>query len=127
MALLTYPWVVAPAEVAHAASCLAFGLLKVQERGGGSGVLSKKVWRRLLAVDADTVIEWVEFEEDADAVVVSVRPRVGGRLSCGRCGRPSAGYDRGEGRGRWRTPWILAASAASSRPGRPGWCATSAG
>ena len=36
-------------------------------------------------------------------MVASVRPRRGGRLVCGRCGRPSARYDRGEGRRRWRT------------------------
>jgi len=66
-------------------------------------VLGKKVWRRLLAVDADTVIERVEFDEDADAVVASVRPRRAGRLTCGRCGRLSSRYDRGEGRRRWRT------------------------
>jgi transposase len=66
-------------------------------------VLTKKVWRRLLAVEADTVIEGVDFDEDGDAVVVSVRSRRAGRLTCGRCGRPSARYDRGEGRRRWRT------------------------
>jgi transposase len=66
-------------------------------------VLGKKVWRRLLSVDADTVVESVEFDEGGDAVVASVRPRRAGRLSCGRCGRPSARYDRGEGRRRWRT------------------------
>jgi transposase len=65
-------------------------------------VLGKKVWRRLLGVDTGTVIERVEFDEDGGAVVASVRPRRG-RLSCGRCGRPSARYDRGEGRRRWRT------------------------
>ncbi len=65
-------------------------------------MLGKKVWRRLLGVDTDTVMERVEFDEDADAVVASVRPRRG-RLSCGRCGRPSARHDRGEGRRRWRT------------------------
>ena len=66
-------------------------------------MLGKKVWRRLLAVDADTVVERVEFDEDADVVVASVRPRRRGRLACGRCGRVSARYDRGEGRRRWRT------------------------
>jgi transposase len=66
-------------------------------------VLTKKVWRRLLAVDADTVIERVEYDEDADAVVASVRPRRQGRLACGRCGRVSRRYDCGVGRRRWRT------------------------
>jgi transposase len=66
-------------------------------------VLTKKVWRRLLAVEGDTVVERVDFDEDADVVVASVRPRQQRLLCCGRCGRPSARYDRGEGRRRWRT------------------------
>jgi transposase len=49
-----------------------------------------------------TVLEAVVFDEDADAMVVSVRPRKGARQRCGRCGRRAAWYDRGEGRRRWR-------------------------
>jgi transposase len=50
-----------------------------------------------------TVIEGVEFDENAQLLVVSVRPtrRAGSR--CGRCQRRSPAYDRGEGRRRWRT------------------------
>lgn len=65
-------------------------------------MLGKKVWRRMLGVDTDTVVVGVDFDEEVDAVVASVRPRRQGRLACGRCGRPSSGYDRGEGRRRWR-------------------------
>jgi len=36
------------------------------------------------------------------AVVVHVRPRAARRSRCGVCGRLSPGYDRGEGRRRWR-------------------------
>ena len=62
-----------------------------------------KVWQRLLGVEA-TVIERVEFDEDDEAIVASVRPRKGaGKRRCGRCGRRCPGYDRGDGRRRWRT------------------------
>ena len=59
------------------------------------------VWQRVLGV-ARTVIEGLVFDEDADAVVVSVRPRKGAARRCGRCGRRAPWYDRGEGRRRWR-------------------------
>lgn len=50
----------------------------------------------------NAVVEGTDFDESAGAVVVSVRPvaRAGNR--CGRCGRRSPRYDRGEGRRRWR-------------------------
>ncbi len=60
-----------------------------------------RLWQRVLGL-ACTVIEAVEFDEDADAVVVSVRPRKAARQRCGRCGRRAPWYDRGEGRRRWR-------------------------
>jgi transposase len=65
-------------------------------------VLGIKVWRRLLGVDDRTVIERVEFDEEADAVVALVRPRRAQKRRCGRCGRRAPGYDQGEGRRRWR-------------------------
>ena len=60
------------------------------------------LWRALLGVEK-TVIEGIEFDEDAELLVARVRPvrRAGGR--CGLCQRRSAGYDGGEGRRRWRT------------------------
>ena len=59
------------------------------------------VWQRILGL-ARTVIEMVVFDDDADAIVVSVRPRKGARRRCGRCGRRAPWFDRGEGRCRWR-------------------------
>jgi transposase len=64
-------------------------------------VRNASVWQRVLGV-ARTVIEAVVFDEDADAVVASVRPRKGARRRCGRCGRRAPWFDRGEGRRRWR-------------------------
>jgi transposase len=55
----------------------------------------------LLGVER-TVIEGVEFDQDAGSVIARVRPKRGARGRCGRCGRKAAGYDRGEGRRRWR-------------------------
>jgi len=62
-----------------------------------------KVWQRLLGVER-TVIDSVDFDEDDEVIVASVRPRKGaGKGRCGRCGRKGPGYDRGDGRRRWRT------------------------
>ena len=60
-----------------------------------------RLWQRVLGLVA-TVIETVVFDEDAGAVVASVRPRKGARRRCGRCGRRAPWFDRGEGRRRWR-------------------------
>ena len=60
------------------------------------------LWRALLGVEK-TVVEDVEFDEDEQ---VAGRPCAAaaarGRGRCGRCRRRSPGYDRGEGRRRWR-------------------------
>jgi transposase len=56
----------------------------------------------VVGVEKSTVVERVDFDEVVGVVVASVRPRAG-RSRCGVCGRRSAGYDRGEGRRRWRT------------------------
>jgi transposase len=66
------------------------------------GVRHARVWQRVVGL-VDTVIEGVVFDEELEALVVSVRSRksVGGR--CGRCGRRAGRYDRGEGRRRWRS------------------------
>ena len=73
-----------------------------------------RLWRGLLGVDKQTVIEDIEFDEQAggaELVVARVRPRSGVSRRCGRCGRRAPLYDRGEGgagggawiggRGRW--------------------------
>ncbi len=59
------------------------------------------VWQRVLGL-VSTVIEGIVFDEEADVIVVSVRPRKGSRRRCGRCGRRAPWYDRGGGRRRWR-------------------------
>lgn len=60
-----------------------------------------RLWARLLGVEK-TVVERVEFDDGAGVVVVSVRPGRGQRRRCGVCSRRCPGYDRGEGRRRWR-------------------------
>ena len=62
---------------------------------------SVRVWARLLGL-VKAVVEGVDFDEDEQAIVVSVRPRKGARRRCGRCGKRCPGYDQGEGRRRWR-------------------------
>jgi transposase len=59
------------------------------------------LWRALLGVER-TVVEEIEFDEEADTLVAHVRPRKGARQRCGECGRRGPWYDRGEGRRRWR-------------------------
>lgn len=59
------------------------------------------VWVRALGL-AQAVVEKVEFDDEAGAVVVSARPKRGARQRCGRCAKRSPFYDRGEGRRRWR-------------------------
>jgi transposase len=65
-------------------------------------VLNASVWRRALGVDRATVIESVEFDEEADAVVIHVRPRRTTKRRCGLCGRRAPDYDQGQGRRNWR-------------------------
>jgi transposase len=49
-----------------------------------------------------TVIERVEFDEDAELLIAHVRPTARQRSRCGVCGRRGPGYDAGAGRRRWR-------------------------
>ena len=60
-----------------------------------------RLWEKLLGVNG-TVVENVVLDEDAEVVVASVRARKGARGRCGICQRKCPGYDRGEGRRRWR-------------------------
>jgi transposase len=64
-------------------------------------VRNKSVWERACGL-TNTVVEGVEFDDAADAIVVSVRPAAKARNRCGRCRRRSSRYDHGEGRRRWR-------------------------
>jgi transposase len=81
-------------------------------------VRTSKVVRVLLGVE-HTVVESVEAEDVAGGavLVVRVRPDRSARSRCSRCGRRSRGYDRGEGRRRWRgldfgtVPVVLEADA----------------
>ena len=59
-----------------------------------------RAWARLLGLEK-TVLEAVDVDPDG-AIVVSVRPRYGQRDRCPHCRRRCPGYDRGEGRRRWR-------------------------
>jgi transposase len=83
-------------------SGLAFRLSTAGSRARSNGVQSKRVWARVVGVERSVVIEAVEFDEVAGEVVVSCRLRRGVARCCGECGRRCVGYDRGEGRRRWR-------------------------
>ena len=71
---------------------------------------SLRVWSRVLGCQ-DAVLESVRFDEDEDAVVLSVRARVRASRRCGRCRRRCPVYDRGRGRRRWRMPDVAATRA----------------
>lgn len=60
------------------------------------------LWRALIGVE-NTVIESVDYDEQAEELTVSVRPVAGRSRRCGRCLKRSPGYDAGRGRRRWRT------------------------
>jgi transposase len=64
-------------------------------------VRNKSVWERACGLTR-TVVEAVDFDDDAQAIVVSVRPVAKARGRCGSCGRRSPRYDLGDGRRRWR-------------------------
>ena len=60
-----------------------------------------RVWRALLGVEK-AVVERVEFDDEEQVIVVSVRPGRRARGRCGVCRRRCRGYDQGGGRRRWR-------------------------
>lgn len=70
-----------------------------------------RLWAKMLGIESGTVIEEVTWEEVPAVpgggqpqvmITARVRPHRRRALRCGVCGRPSPGYDRGEGRRRWR-------------------------
>lgn len=60
-----------------------------------------RVFRALLGVQK-TIIEGVDVDEEELLLIVRARPARGARGRCGVCQRRCGGYDRGEGRRRWR-------------------------
>src|SRR5665213_1684847 len=76
--------------------------MQLEIRTKEDGVLGISVWRELVGVDRRTVVTNVRIDEEADAVVLSVRLRRSVRLRCGVCSAPSGRYDHGQGVRRWR-------------------------
>jgi hypothetical protein len=64
-------------------------------------VRNASLWCALLGVE-NTVVEDVEFDDEAQVLVAHVRPRRASRGRCGTCGSRAPWYDRGQGRRRWR-------------------------
>ena len=62
---------------------------------------SAMLWARMRGL-GKAVVESVEFDEDEQTIVVSVRPRKATKRRCGQCGKRCPGYDQGSGRRRWR-------------------------
>jgi len=67
-------------------------------------VRNATVWAGMFGVEKSTVIDGVEFDDESESIVVSVRPRKGAKQRCGQCQRRCPRYDHGEGRRRWRGP-----------------------
>src|SRR3954468_14232501 len=102
MALLTDPWVVGWPSAVAPRLLPTFPSLSTAWSRGADGVRNKKLWQRLLGL---TRAAWVEAvrDDDAGAVVVSVRAYRSEQKRCGRCRRRAPWYDRGDGRRRWRS------------------------
>ena len=60
------------------------------------------LWRGLLGVEKTTIIERVEYDDDEEVVVASVRPSGKLKPRCGKCAKRAPRYDWGEGPRRWR-------------------------
>lgn len=63
---------------------------------------SVSLWARVLHL-GQSIVESVDFDEDEQAVVASVRLYKADRNRCGKCQRRCGRYDAGAGRRRWRT------------------------
>ncbi|QCO97935.1 ISL3 family transposase [Arthrobacter sp. 24S4-2] len=61
-----------------------------------------RLWRTLLGVEK-TVVEAIDFDDEAGVLVASVRPTGSVRNRCGICRRRCPKYDQGHGRRRWRS------------------------
>ena len=59
------------------------------------------LWRAVFGVEK-TVIERIEFDQDAELLVAHVRPTKRQRSRCGVCRGRCPGYDAGAGRRTWR-------------------------
>jgi transposase len=66
-------------------------------------VRNGSLWAQLAGLGETAVVDHVEFDETAEAVVVLARPRRRFRSRCSFCSRRCPGYDQGEGRRRWRS------------------------
>jgi len=66
-------------------------------------VLGRKIWARILGVERLAVIEGLEFDVGMNAIIGNIRVRVADENRCGVCGHRCSGYDKGDGRRRWRT------------------------
>jgi transposase len=67
-------------------------------------VRATRIWKAVLGVE-HTVIETMDLEMDPGGqlvVLAGVRPTRRAASRCPRCGRRCPGYDRGDGRRRWR-------------------------
>lgn len=60
-----------------------------------------RIWRALLGL-VRAVVERVDYDAEADVFVAHVRVTRSARGRCGICQRRCRGYDRGDGRRRWR-------------------------
>jgi len=65
-------------------------------------VRNARLWRTLLGVEK-TVVEAIDFDDEAGVLVASVRPTGSMRNRCGICRRRCPRYDQGHGRRRWRS------------------------
>lgn len=63
---------------------------------------STTLWRDLLGVEKNTVIDEVDYDEDAHVITAHAHPSRKLKPRCGICHARSPRYDQGEGRRKWR-------------------------
>lgn len=108
VSLLTYPWRLRASERATRRSPRPFRVSKSESQGARNGVRGSTVSAGLLGIE-HALVERVEYDQEAQLVVVHVRPSRSRPDRCRRCEKRSPRYDQGEGRrrvadaGRWRS------------------------
>lgn len=86
----------------HAVVRIGFKATKQQNQTLVNGVHETTLWRALLGVEQNTIIEDIEYDPVFNRVVAHVRPSRKLKPRCGRCLKQAPLYDQGQGRRRWR-------------------------
>jgi transposase len=102
LALLPDLWVLGRPIRGHTPpDSYVFELSEGLENEEANGVRKNRVLRAAFGLE-NAVVEGLDFDDAAGAVIVAVRPMAKAANRCGRCRRRSPRYDQGGRRRRWR-------------------------